>query len=446
MTSSDQQPSALTLSPLKRAFFTVTLVLLSVGLIEIGLRTVLAFKSGSRVFLYGTSYYRNTPVLPSVEGALEIEGTVNAHRKGDHEAVGATAQEIATPLGAYAKYFPNEPKIDFDEHGNRFAVAINEHGFRGKSFTRAKTPGTVRVVTLGASSTFGYYDRDDETYPYYLEQNLNAETPGSVEVLNLGIPHLTSGQILELFRAEVLPLAPDVVTFYEAINDSSEMPDATWQAKREEKTADSPLRRLRGTLGGLSTVRDAYVSARERLLLLALVDSLLLSDVITYNSQDVERHMEGKSERFLANISAIRDACRARGILFIVMTQQARSMGVADVKGVTYEEEIQVTREKLQTTSSVTHQEKVMLTHKMLMDGLRTWASTEGVPLVDIINVLDHDRDVLLSWVHVNPRGNRQIAHALSEKIREEMHKKALKPGPENVGWSATRSRPSVGR
>ncbi len=112
MTSSDQQPSALTLSPLKRAFFTVTLVLLSVGLIEIGLRTVLAFKSGGRVFLYGTSYYRNTPVLPSVEGALEIEGTVNAHRKGDHEAVGATAQEIATPLGAYGKCFPNEPKSE----------------------------------------------------------------------------------------------------------------------------------------------------------------------------------------------------------------------------------------------------------------------------------------------------------------------------------------------
>jgi len=55
----------------------------------------------------------------------------------------------------------------------------------------------VRVVTLGASSTFGFHNRDDQTYPRQLENLLNQEARGSTryEVINLGIPHLTSDEI-----------------------------------------------------------------------------------------------------------------------------------------------------------------------------------------------------------------------------------------------------------
>lgn len=79
------------------------------------------------------------------------------------------------------------------------------------------------MVTLGASSTFGYYTRDDETYPHYLERYLSQRlAAGSrAEVINLGIPHLRSEEILALFRAEGLPLDPDVVTVYLGANDSA---------------------------------------------------------------------------------------------------------------------------------------------------------------------------------------------------------------------------------
>jgi hypothetical protein len=163
------------------------------------------------------------------------------------------------------------------------------------------------------------------------------------------------------------------------------------------------------------------VGARERLIVLALVDSILLSDVITYNQRDVDAHIEGKSQTFISNLSALREMCRERGITLIVMTQQARSMGVGNVKGLTYDQEVRAVREKLVNLNAVTHQEKTLLAHKVLMDELREWANSKQVPLLDVIDLLDNDRDVLLSWVHLNPRGNRMIAEALADAVAAEL-------------------------
>jgi hypothetical protein len=115
-------------------------------------------------------------------------------------------------------------KVDHDPITNEaFRGSINSRGFRGGEFDESKELGVTRIVTLGSSSTFGYYDRDNETYPYYLEQKLNQRLAGTArfEVINLGIPHLRSEEILALFYAEAIPLHPDVITFYEEVNDAA---------------------------------------------------------------------------------------------------------------------------------------------------------------------------------------------------------------------------------
>lgn len=400
----------------RAALFIGIILLATLGLLEVGVRLVLATQVGPRILVYGSSAYRNTPVVPPATGGIKLGNEVNAHRKGDHGAVGNTDQAVSTGQGGYAKYFPNESKIDFDERGERFDVTINAQGFRGRDFG-PKRAGVVRIVTLGASSTFGYYDRDDETYPVLLEAALNARGGGTTyEVLNLGIPHLTSSQILALFEAEGLPLAPDVVTFYEGINDASEMPQEAWQSKREADRPATPLRAVRS----LGALRSVYVWMRDRLLTLALVDSLLRSETLTYGRVDTERHIAGKSERFLANLDALRELCRARGILFVVMTQQARSMSIDSVRGMPYEEEGRLVRAKLDSTDAITHSEKAFLAHQVLMQDLRRWADSLAVPFVDLIPVLDQDRDVLLSWVHLNRRGNQLIADAMASRILQE--------------------------
>jgi lysophospholipase L1-like esterase len=322
--------------------------------------------------------------------AEEDKHTVSAH---DNE------------IGNYSKYYPKQIRYDYDkETGERFQVSINNRGFRGGEYRNEKRAGVVRVLTLGASSTFGYHNRDDETYPYYLEKVLNTHPCSAsvtFEVINLGIPHLRSENILSLFLTEGLLLDPDVVTFYEGVNDT-----------RVETG-------VLGTMQRMAVSRRVFQAMRDHFLSVKFVDSFLDSAVRRYTSDQVARHIQGKSEHFLGNLSKLREETRKRGILLIVATQQAKS-NVIDrqgIRGITYQEEADRIRADLLRQGDIGRDELFFVTHQVLMKDLRSWATINQVPLADIIQVMDQRRDHLLSWVHLTPAGNRMIADVLAERI-----------------------------
>ncbi len=143
---------------IRRVSLYVVMLLISLLVIEAGFRAVLAFRVGPRVLLYGTSSQRQ--LMPATVPADQVASKHKNTQQG------------------YTKFFPNEVKVHFDHTTKEpFKISINSRGFRGGEITEVKKPGITRIVTLGASSTFGYYDRDNETYPYYLEQKLNEDLP-----------------------------------------------------------------------------------------------------------------------------------------------------------------------------------------------------------------------------------------------------------------------------
>jgi hypothetical protein len=196
----------------KKVLFYIIILLALFLIFELSARTYFAFKVGPSVFLYGTSFHRK--IIPKPEAIDYVSGI--------KWTLPRTVITHPNELGGYSKYFQNQKRVDFDiETGESFDVTINNRGFRGRDFTDQKEPGVIRIVALGASSTFGYFDRDDETYPVYLEHMLNDRYSGKLhfEVINMGIPHLTAENIYALFLDEVIQLNPDVVTFYEGNND-----------------------------------------------------------------------------------------------------------------------------------------------------------------------------------------------------------------------------------
>lgn len=359
--------------------FAVLVAGICFALLEIGTRVALALRVGPSVLFYGIVDQRQ-------------DENVARH---ENVAVG------------YAKYFPNQVRYDTDgQTQERFAVHINGQGFRGADFSVEKRPGTARVVTLGASSTFGYHDRDDETYPHYLERRLNERCAGAppFEVINFGIPHLTSEQIFALFTAEALPLSPDFVTFYEGINDAAAMNPGGAMLPR-----------------ALSLYQRVSLFAREHLLVPKLVRELVheLRAKKLFSESEVRVHAERPRAAFLANLTRIHEVSRKRGARFVVASQQARSGLVPDkeISGVTYVEEVDRVKAKLARDGGLTPAETVLLTHSGLMADLRAWASANDVPFVDGIGALDRDREQLATWVHLKPRGNRLLADALAGAI-----------------------------
>jgi lysophospholipase L1-like esterase len=101
--------------------------------------------------------------------------------------------------------------------------SMNNLGLRGPSATRAKRPSTLRIITLGASETFGLYEREGGEYPRALQDTLThrisishtaACSGRSVEVLNAATPGMTLPTIAQDVRLRLGSLHPDIVTLY----------------------------------------------------------------------------------------------------------------------------------------------------------------------------------------------------------------------------------------
>ncbi len=412
----------------RKALFYLILLLIPLVGIEILLRIFFAFQVGPDVLLYGIKSSRYQSVFDPVGSAERKEGvnhTVDAHNVVVH---------------GYWKYSPYQDAVDHDEQGKVFKVTINSHGFRGSDFETEKKPGTLRVVTLGASSTFGYHDRDDETYPRYLQDTLTAhlrELPSAkyadVEVINLAIAHLTSDEIRSLFDSEALPLRPDVVTFYEGINDA-----------HVETQALGAVGKTRQWVESVIPVKPVYDNLRARLITVALIGNLHSTLSRRFSAGEIRLHEQGKVEHFMGNVEAIERECRANGILFVAVSQQAKSQLIDrdKMKGLTYGQEVELLRARLASDGKLPMGGRDLLTHARLMDALRQWADSSGVAFADVIQALDQDRDQLQTWVHLTPAGNRIAASAIAQEILKNItrpkdtrsNRRPLVPAPLAVG------------
>ena len=376
--------------------------LIAFVVIEGGFRVYLVTRLGPGILWYGTSLTHKR-----IKGMYEREhwaATADPRALRGEDDERHTVRRHTNAVDGYSKFVPNEQKFTYDvDTDETIPVRINSHGFRGEDYQIEKPPGVTRIVTLGASSTFGYHDRDDQTYPRYLSDNLARTCDGrtNFEVINLGVPHLTSTETVALFRAEGAPLRPDVVTFYEGINDSS-------FNKAKKKAA---LREW---------VASGFRALRDRFVVFAFVQEYLRSGARRFSAAQIERHQRGRSETFLRNLALLRAECRRAGATLIVANQQTTSLLVPReaLRGVTYNGEQELVARKLESEGFVDTKELNFLTHRILMLDLAAWTSANQVPFVDIIAALDARRDVLVSWVHLNAEGNRLIADELAREIR----------------------------
>jgi len=89
----------------------------------------------------------------------------------------------------------------------------NSLGFRDiREYTIPKPPGTVRIIVLGDSVTFGHGATFETSYPYLLEQRLRSWNPQvKWEVWNLGVPGYNTAQELAYLNEVGERYEPDLV-------------------------------------------------------------------------------------------------------------------------------------------------------------------------------------------------------------------------------------------
>jgi lysophospholipase L1-like esterase len=104
-------------------------------------------------------------------------------------------------------------------------VVINSLGLRDREYEFAKPAGTVRILMLGDSLTFGWGAPVDGTTAKRLEGRLDAADPGRrYEVINAGIGNTNTAMQVAHFLSKWYQLEPDIVVLNYFINDAEETP------------------------------------------------------------------------------------------------------------------------------------------------------------------------------------------------------------------------------
>jgi hypothetical protein len=99
---------------------------------------------------------------------------------------------------------------------------LNSFGMRGPEVSRVKPARVIRLVTAGASETFGLYESPGREYPRQLEDSLNAHLKTDrgacgqwrAEVLNAAMPGMSLPTMDQDVRLRVRGLSPDFVVLY----------------------------------------------------------------------------------------------------------------------------------------------------------------------------------------------------------------------------------------
>jgi lysophospholipase L1-like esterase len=100
----------------------------------------------------------------------------------------------------------------------------NRDGYRGDLIPMERTPGTLRILCMGGSTTYGAtVAKPEQSYPAQLEEIIRENLPEGytdVEVINGGLPWGTSAEILTHYHFKYHYYKPDLVIINEGGNDA----------------------------------------------------------------------------------------------------------------------------------------------------------------------------------------------------------------------------------
>ena len=112
------------------------------------------------------------------------------------------------------------PCFEFSMSLSCLEITFNSYGLRGAEFQEQKHDIDFRIFAVGGSTTFGYGENDDETWPVHLQQIINEKiTDKKIEVINGGVGSATTVSEYDLIKNKLSSFEPDLIIMYDGYND-----------------------------------------------------------------------------------------------------------------------------------------------------------------------------------------------------------------------------------
>lgn len=125
--------------------------------------------------------------------------------EGDwHQTVLALVRDYRDPCARF--YWAPFPDSEFYN-----LIRLNNYGLHDSNVTLDKLPGEYRILIVGDSFAQGWQVALEQTFPYLLEQQLNASSDRAIEVINLSVDEKGTDRELLLYAGFGWRFQPDVV-------------------------------------------------------------------------------------------------------------------------------------------------------------------------------------------------------------------------------------------
>ena len=300
-------------------------------------------------------------------------------------------------------YEPDEllgrrPKPGATLSGSVRQLSINRWGFRGADLPRVKPPGTVRVVALGDSTTFGMEAASDEAvWVARMTEQLNVQNTGlHYDALNAAVPGYTLETSRLRLAERVAPFAPDVVVVYQAGTDIAAHGRRQFPPAAQERELNAGLARF----------------AQRHCLLL----NLIRVNTVAFTARNTapRRHEcldQRGVEAYAAQVRETVELCRQRGG-HVVLCTCPRAFGDPDAP--TDQHTLAQTALANNPALSLAGLNDV---YDRYNEVVRTVARESGATLVDLAQLVPKRREYFADSVHLSDLGHRIVGEAVAQAI-----------------------------
>lgn len=240
----------------------------------------------------------------------------------------AAFTEVRSVVGRFASH-PNLPYILAPGLAGA-GTTHNRLGFRGPDFPETRTPGTLRIASIGGSTTYGFPHRSEVSWPMRLERRLR-DAGIACEVINAGVQGWVSTEVLLNLQLRVLPLAPDVVIA--SLGRNEVFPQA-WEGFRDDY---SHFRRADYRIESANLAHKKFFRWSHLAMILCTwrgerfgwsgrEQNPVYGSIRFENQPSVEAFARNLAEPrralpFRRNVAWMAAACRAAGARFVVATE-----------------------------------------------------------------------------------------------------------------------------
>jgi len=306
-----------------------------------------------------------------------------------------------------------------------YSITTNSLGFRGPEITMPKPADTCRIIALGDSITDGFYVENENTYPYQLEQILRGEGK-KVDVINAGRGWSAIDIEFEMLRRFCMPLQPDVVVLTFVSNDIEELRGKDRaELLKEGLLAEEPVERSEWLLFGRTALGELIL---DRSLRMRFEKYRHNRAMLTPEEKDARYnipggdHFEENAHHYLEYLSK-----RYDGIAYY---EQFNEKQLKTVDNYVYCLEhvhayCKEHRIRLMLAYYPDYAEVYLPDRKFPLGGmLETACAKLDIPFLNLLPAFRKEQGKVLHLApvdfHPNPAGNRVIAQAVAEFLKEK--------------------------